>query len=436
MLAAGSMLDLGAIELIEAAAAAGFDGIGLRLSGEHAVSDGVGDSLRTRSSRTRAARRRGPSHHGRLAAARSADRCRRGDRCRPSAHRVRSRRCERNGPPAGADRRALSFGGHRARARVHGVDDAERPAGAIAAATGAGCVVIVDALHHVRVGADADDLSAIVEAGVFGWLQLCDAPARGAGRPAPRGPSRPPASPAPARCRSPAWSPDCRRAPSSASRCRATPWPRRSGPHERAAILHDSARRAPRSRQQHRVATEVRPRGRRVHLRRIVGIRSDAVVEQDLHGLGHEAEDLARPAPRRDGRSARRRGPGRCRRASPTRTTARTAARCPACTRCGSKSSASAPNTVWSRLTLSRSITTLSPLAIERPDFSSMSSSAQRIPTGDDGWSRTVSCVQRWTNNRSVRTSSTSSGCDSSHVNTLCITRVNAVADVWAPASR
>ena len=51
------------------------------------------------------------------------------------------------------------------------------PTGAIAAATAAGCVVIVDALHHARVGAGAEDLAAIVAAGVFGWLQLCDAPA-------------------------------------------------------------------------------------------------------------------------------------------------------------------------------------------------------------------------------------------------------------------
>lgn len=37
-----------------------------------------------------------------------------------------------------------------------------------------GCRLVVDVLHHSRLGATADDLALIVEAGVLGWVQVCD----------------------------------------------------------------------------------------------------------------------------------------------------------------------------------------------------------------------------------------------------------------------
>ena len=40
-----------------------------------------------------------------------------------------------------------------------------------------GCQVVVDVLHHVRVGATADDLRSVVESGTLGWVQVCDAAA-------------------------------------------------------------------------------------------------------------------------------------------------------------------------------------------------------------------------------------------------------------------
>jgi sugar phosphate isomerase/epimerase len=40
-----------------------------------------------------------------------------------------------------------------------------------------GAVVVVDVLHHTRVGEGPADLAALAASGVLGWLQLCDAPA-------------------------------------------------------------------------------------------------------------------------------------------------------------------------------------------------------------------------------------------------------------------
>lgn len=42
-----------------------------------------------------------------------------------------------------------------------------------------GCTLVVDVLHHTRIGATAEDLSRIVHDGTLGWVQICDA-----GRPA------------------------------------------------------------------------------------------------------------------------------------------------------------------------------------------------------------------------------------------------------------
>ncbi len=53
------------------------------------------------------------------------------------------------------------------------------PAGPIAAvrtATVTGATVVADLLHHVRVGAGEDELTALVASGRLGWVQLCDAP--------------------------------------------------------------------------------------------------------------------------------------------------------------------------------------------------------------------------------------------------------------------
>ncbi len=50
------------------------------------------------------------------------------------------------------------------------------PLDAIAMADEVGCELVVDVLHHHRVGAGPEEFEAIVASGRLGWLQLCDAP--------------------------------------------------------------------------------------------------------------------------------------------------------------------------------------------------------------------------------------------------------------------
>jgi sugar phosphate isomerase/epimerase len=174
-LAAGSVLDQPAAVVIESAAAAGFDAVGLRLSGEHAVGDAAALGALARSA--------GVAVHD----------------C--EVYRIDAARLD-PGPlleaasAAGAanvlvvsdldDRTAtvdrlgeLVTQAHPLGVRV-GVEymawtDPDGPIGAIDVAAGAGCVIVVDLLHHVRVGAGADELDAVVESGHLGWVQLCDA---------------------------------------------------------------------------------------------------------------------------------------------------------------------------------------------------------------------------------------------------------------------
>ena len=50
------------------------------------------------------------------------------------------------------------------------------PVDALSMATETGCTIVVDVLHHSRVGAGPPELQGIVDANALGWLQLCDAP--------------------------------------------------------------------------------------------------------------------------------------------------------------------------------------------------------------------------------------------------------------------
>ena len=49
------------------------------------------------------------------------------------------------------------------------------PASAIRIANASGCVVVADVLHHHRVGAGSVEMKDIVDSGVLGWVQICDA---------------------------------------------------------------------------------------------------------------------------------------------------------------------------------------------------------------------------------------------------------------------
>jgi sugar phosphate isomerase/epimerase len=175
VLAAGSMLDVAAPDLVAAAAAAGFDSVGLRRSGEHG-SDGAGVLAAT--ARTGCAVHdievhritTPPADPGRLlddAAALGA-----------AAVLVVSDLADRGATVdavgrlvAAAAERALTVG-----LEYMAWTDPSAPLDAIDVADATGCRLVVDVLHHVRVGAGPAELAAIVAAGHLGWVQLCDAP--------------------------------------------------------------------------------------------------------------------------------------------------------------------------------------------------------------------------------------------------------------------
>lgn len=176
ILAAGSMLDQPAETVIDAAAAAGFDGVGLRLSGEHhterpselrrrATGGGItvfdAEVYRVSS----AAENPEPLLDAAVAAGAEAvlavsdvdDRT-----ATVVALRSLAAECAERGLRLGLEYMAWTM--------------PSDPTDAISIADDVGCELIVDLLHHVRVGAGVDELDAIVRSGHLGWVQLCDAP--------------------------------------------------------------------------------------------------------------------------------------------------------------------------------------------------------------------------------------------------------------------
>ena len=177
ILAAGSMLDVSAMALVDTAARAGFDGVGLRLSGGHGSDEpsalraraadrgitihdtevyriGVGapdpDELIDHSAAVGAA--------ALLVVSDLPDRSATIDALDELVDR-----CGRSGLQVGLEYMAWTT--------------PSAPLDAVAIARQVGCVLVVDLLHHVRVGARPAELTAVVDAGALGWVQLCDAPA-------------------------------------------------------------------------------------------------------------------------------------------------------------------------------------------------------------------------------------------------------------------
>lgn len=194
ILAAGSLLDHDAPTLVRAAAAAGFDGFGLRLSGEHVLpSDRRVDELRRIADDLDLA-----IHDGEVI---RIDRTWSPTNALPDSARRLLETAARIG--AGAIL-AVSDVADEARTgeAVAALVDAATPlgldvgleymawttpatpAGAVAMAAATGCRVVVDVLHHVRVGAGIDELRAVVDAGHLGWMQICDAATADAVEPA------------------------------------------------------------------------------------------------------------------------------------------------------------------------------------------------------------------------------------------------------------
>lgn len=179
VLAAGSLLDADAFAVCEAAASAGFGGIGLRLSANHAVD---------RQQVPRLARLLdesglvlwdvevhrigvGPPSPERLIDLAGELGARHllvvSDLTDPSATHdalaTVAERCRRAGLVAAIEYMAWTT--------------PSDPAAAARLADRVGGVVVCDVLHHVRVGATPDDLTALVASGRLGWVQLCDASA-------------------------------------------------------------------------------------------------------------------------------------------------------------------------------------------------------------------------------------------------------------------
>lgn len=177
VLAAGSALELGPRALLDAAAAAGFDGIGLRLS--HGRSPG-GAAL---ADVAHAARDLGLVVHD-VEVHRVGDGIDPGeliDACAAVGAMRLLAVCDLPSRAAAVD----GFGALAARARSSGIEVGieymawTTPAGpldAVSIAREAGCVVVADVLHHVRVGAGVDAMGELVAWGVLGWVQLCDGP--------------------------------------------------------------------------------------------------------------------------------------------------------------------------------------------------------------------------------------------------------------------
>ncbi len=173
------MLDVDAFALADAAADAGFDGVGLRLSGPHAVADlsVLRNHVRDRGMsivdvevhRITAGSHPddaaelivGAAELGAAAVLVVSDLA--DDATTVAQVTALAERCRANGLRLGLEYMAWT--------------NPCEPLAAVRMAQAAGCELVVDLLHHVRVGAGVDELDAIIAAGVVGWVQLCDAAA-------------------------------------------------------------------------------------------------------------------------------------------------------------------------------------------------------------------------------------------------------------------
>lgn len=184
-LAAGSLLDTDPFTCVDAAAAAGFDGIGLRLSHDHAL-DAAGVRRLARQVRDL-----GVFVHD-VEVYRIDDRSSSVDdanRLIDTAADVGARQVlvvsDLADDSEGRDRTVQHLSRLVERARTVGVSigveymawttpRGSAHAAQMAATTGA--VVVLDVLHHLRVGEGPAELRALVASGRLGWVQICDAP--------------------------------------------------------------------------------------------------------------------------------------------------------------------------------------------------------------------------------------------------------------------
>ncbi len=181
-LAAGSMLDAHPLVLAEAACAAGFDSIGLRVSHEHAMEIALARRFRRRLDEigihvhdvevhrigalggnveplVEAAAELGARHLLTVSDLRGEGAL---DATRFELARV-ARACSAVGLTAAVEYMAWT------------TPSSSRDAARLALDVGA--VVVADVLHHTRLGEGPAELAELVASGALGWLQVCDAPA-------------------------------------------------------------------------------------------------------------------------------------------------------------------------------------------------------------------------------------------------------------------
>ncbi len=176
VLAAGSMLDQPADVLLDAAASAGFDGVGLRLSAEHGTHAASG--VREHADRLGLTVHDAEVHRITDAPTDPRPLIERAAAVGAAAVLVVSDASERSTTMSELTRFAAECAEH---GLIAGLEymawtTPSGPADAIEIARLTGCRLVVDVLHHVRVGGTAEQLRAIVDAEVLGWVQLCDAP--------------------------------------------------------------------------------------------------------------------------------------------------------------------------------------------------------------------------------------------------------------------
>lgn len=170
------MLDQPAPVLIDAAAAAGFDGVDLRLSGEHgntalreirAHAERVGVAIFGAEVYRISTDATNPEPLLDAAAAVGAETVlvvsdHPNRAVTMTALTALAAECGRRGLRLGLEYMAWT--------------DPSTALDAIEMANEVGCELLVDVLHHVRTGAGIDELDAVIESGRLGWVQICDAP--------------------------------------------------------------------------------------------------------------------------------------------------------------------------------------------------------------------------------------------------------------------
>jgi len=176
-LAAGSVLDARAVDVCDVAAAAGFDAIGLRLSGEHAVARRDVVPLRRRIEDAGLVLLDAEVH--RIAPGTAAP-----GELIDTAAALGARHLLVVSDLDDASRTRDALAAVVERCRDAGIGTAleymawttpSTPAGALALAEATGASVVVDLLHHTRVGATVAELARLVRSGRVGWVQICDA---------------------------------------------------------------------------------------------------------------------------------------------------------------------------------------------------------------------------------------------------------------------